>query len=407
MLFFARGIDAGLSRRFLGGAQLTQDIARDLFERLKAAERLGIDHDEEMAEVIRLLVAVFVAIDAHLEEAARLQRRGENLNDGCITVALVAREVFADAAQEQAPRRRWALEDRVAVRHGAAVTADDHARRGILAGSCVIFDLAALADARGTVQHEGELLIRGHADGEGVGAEHVLYAEGRRDAGTRVGAGDADHALVNGHAGPVARDAVVRAVADGGHRHAVLFAFFDDGLHRLVARDHAHAVVCVHNKRGGRFLHNLVFGDGFEDAGVDAVEVDGFLKAVAAVAFDAAAVALQQNIRADFRVLQRDAVGNERVDHKALNHVPRDIRSGLCHKSFCSSCFVWVDVCRHVSFSICRAAKLSDGYAGMKKGAYAKRSRAPLQTPNLSGTFVRHYHIPNIGHCQTCFVIFW
>ena len=142
----------------------------------------------------------------------------------------------------------------------------------------------------------------------------------------------------------------MRAVADGGHRHTVLLRLFDDGLHRLVACDHAHAVVRVHNKRGGRFLHNLVFGDGFEDAGVDAVEVDGF-EAVAAVAFDAAAVALQQNIRADFRVLQRDAVGNERVDHKALNHVPRDIRSGLCHKSF-SSCFVGVDVCRHVSFGI-------------------------------------------------------
>jgi hypothetical protein len=68
----------------------------------------------------------------------------------------------------------------------------------------------------------------------------------------------------------------------------------------------------------GVFLNDFVVRDGVEDARVDAVEIDG-LKAVAAVAFNAAAVALEQDVRADFRVFLRNAISLERVDHEVLD----------------------------------------------------------------------------------------
>ncbi|MPM87771.1 hypothetical protein SDC9_134871 [bioreactor metagenome] len=132
----------------------------------------------------------------------------------------------------------------------------------------------------------------------------------------------------------------MRAVANRRHGHAILLRLFDDGRHRLVARDHTHAVVRVRNERGRRFANDLVVRHGVQNALVDAIQIDGF-KAVTAVAFDAAAVALQEYIRADFRILQRHAIRHKRVGHKALNHVPRDIRSGFCHKSFSSCCHVF------------------------------------------------------------------
>ena len=118
-------------------------------------------------------------------------------------------------------------EDFLGVGQRTAVTPDDHPLGGRLADARVIFQLAALCDARRAVDDEREVLVGGHTDGQRVGSEHVLHAEGRRDGRTRVGTRDADHVRLRRHRCVITRDAVVAGVARGDHAHAVFLCLLN------------------------------------------------------------------------------------------------------------------------------------------------------------------------------------
>ena len=65
----------------------------------------------------------------------------------------------------------------------------------------------------------------------------------------------------------------------------------------------------------------IIFRNGIQYPGFDAVDVDG-LETITAVAFNALAVALHQNIRANFCVLTRNAICNECILHKTADLFP-------------------------------------------------------------------------------------
>ena len=214
--------------------------------------------------------------------------------------------------------------------HGAAILCDHHARRCFLAGALVKFDLPVLHDAGGAVKGEGKFLIRGQRKGHRVGAHHGLHAPGRCHGRPGIGTGDADHPLFGCHVRPVSRDPVVGGIADGAARHAHLFGLFDQALHHAIAGHHAHAVVRVHDQRGGRLLQDLQLCFRQQRAIIYAVQIDG-LEPVAAVAFDAPAVRFQQHVCADGSIRFRYAVRFKNINHKSIHHVPGDARSVICH----------------------------------------------------------------------------
>ena len=287
-----------------------------------------------MAQTVHGVVAVGVLAAQRLHEGAAGQGGGENLHDGVEAVALIAAGGLAQAAdgKQGALAGPHILQDLAGVGHGVAVVGDQQAGGGRLAAALIELDLAVLDDGGGAVKVEGELLIGGDGEGEGVGTHHGLHAEGGGHGGAGVGAADADHASLLRHGSPVARDAVVGGVADRAAGHAVLLGLLDEHLHHPIAGHHAHAVVGVHHHGGGGVLQNLDLRFGQQGAVDDAVDVNG-LKAVAAVALDAPAVRLQQNVGTDFCVLLGHAVGLEHVDHKRVHQVPCYIRSCL-HKLF-------------------------------------------------------------------------
>lgn len=182
------------------------------------------------------------------------------------------------------------------------------------------------------VKVEIERLVGRNAQSQRVGAERAGNAEGRRNGRTRVGAGDADAALLGRHRGVVARDAVVAGIANDDHAHAVLLRLVDCQLHGLVADDLTHTVVAVHNRGGLGFLDDFKIGYGVLDASLDAVQVNG-LEAVDAVGLDAAMIGLEQHVRANLRILFRNAVLNERFGNEIGNGLPIDDDSA-CHDDF-------------------------------------------------------------------------
>ena len=94
---FAGRIYTVFSRSLLGSAERTEDIAGGLFELFKPHERLGVNGYEEMAEMVRYLFAVLYA-GKHFKIIALLERGGQYFDHGCISVAFIARKLFAYAA---------------------------------------------------------------------------------------------------------------------------------------------------------------------------------------------------------------------------------------------------------------------------------------------------------------------
>ena len=335
IFLLAGRVDAFLAGSLLGVAQGTEDLAGRVLEVLQTAEGVDVDRDEEMAEMIRLLLAFGAEAEQLLQEAALLQRSAQDFNDRRIAVALVAGRLFAQAAQRR--QSGFALhevdQDLVGIRTGVALFVDDPAGRKLLARTAIDFDLAALRDGRRAVEEERERLIRRHAEGQRVRSEHVLDAEGRGDGRTGVRARDTDHAVLDGHQGVVAGDAVVGGVADDRHAHAVFAGVVDGVLHGLLGGDHAHAVMRVDDGGRRRLLDEFDGGLRVEDAVADAVDVDGF-QAADTVGVDAALVGGDQNVRADLRVFERHAGADQRIAHEVFKCLEIKIVDFVFHDVF-------------------------------------------------------------------------
>ena len=158
------------------------------------------------------------------------------------------------------------------------------------------------------------------------------YTECGRDGRTGVCTGNADAARVGRHCGVITGDAVMAAVSDGYHAHAVFLCLFDSHAHRFVADDLTHAVVTVNDRRCGRFAHDFEICHGVLDACLDTVDVDG-LEAVDAVAFNAALVGGEKHVGADFGVLAEHTHSDKCVGDEAVKSFP--VADYFCHW-FCS-----------------------------------------------------------------------
>ena len=173
---FSRRPDAAWSRRrFYAFSERLEQVSHIFLEGFQRTQRFNVNGQKKVAErhgpgFARnpIHAANVVAKRPGLEGGA------EQLDRGGPAVALVAAQLVAGAAH----RRQKALaEDHVAQnshRVGpfhALIVHDATLRRG-LAFARVPFDLAALVDARGAVNDEGEGARRGQAEAERIGAQH-------------------------------------------------------------------------------------------------------------------------------------------------------------------------------------------------------------------------------------------
>ena len=143
-----------------------------------------------------------------------------------------------------------------------------------------------------------------------------------------IGARDANHILLSRHRRIVASDAIVARIAHGNHAQTILFRLINCHFHRFIADDLAHAVVAVNDRCGRRFLHDFKIGNGVLNADINAVNING-LKTVDSVGFNAPAVGLQQYVRANLRILARNANAYECVRYKRADGFP--VNDGFCH----------------------------------------------------------------------------
>ena len=289
-----------------------------------------------MPQMVRDFFALSADAGKHLHIIPGLKRRRKDLDHNTVAVPFVSGKVFADAAEGREGGFAFdqRVQNRVGIGHGIAVVHNDEPRGGFLVQSRPFFDLPALRDRSRAVDHKGKFLIGGEAESHGVGAEHIVNTEGRRDGRTGVGTGKAHAIGFRGHGGVVTGDAVMGGITDGGHPHTVFFRFFNGDLHGVVSDHLTHAVVAVDHRRRRRFFHDLPFGHGFLDPCFNAIQIDGF-KAVHAVGINTAAIGFNQNIHADFRVFPRNAVSHKSVDHKVFHQFPINIffRHTAPHKS--------------------------------------------------------------------------
>ena len=114
-----------------------------------AEEVVSVDCNEEVAEMIGNLVAVFVFAVKCFAVVVVLKNGGEKFNDHSIAVTFVSAESFADSAERS--KSSFALSDlfegyACVAGYGFAVKADYGSGMNIFADSLVIFDLAVLGD---------------------------------------------------------------------------------------------------------------------------------------------------------------------------------------------------------------------------------------------------------------------
>mmetsp|Transcript_19826 Transcript_19826/g.51912 ORF Transcript_19826/g.51912 Transcript_19826/m.51912 type:complete len:285 (-) Transcript_19826:405-1259(-) len=139
----------------------------------------------------------------------------------------------ATEGREGRTSRHELVEDLVRVGQLFARSTDHGTRRHRQRLACVLLDFAALVDARGAVQNERKGLVGRHPEHERVSPHHGLDAVRGGDRGPRVRASDADAALLLGHQGVVAREAIVGRVAHRDHTDPVLLGLVDRQLHAL------------------------------------------------------------------------------------------------------------------------------------------------------------------------------
>ena len=218
---------------------------------------------------------------------------------------------------------------RTAERHdAAAVLADDVGEhvRGVGGGHAlrvkcpdgwqgiavlvVDFEFAARDDGSRRIEPEGIGVSR-RGDGDGIGAEHGLAAEGGDHDGLGIGAGDADEAFVAGHLRIVAGDAEVIAVAHGDHRHAAFLGLLDGEVHGELRDDLAHRGMPLDGCRDGGLEDDLGSFVDVDRALLDALVVAHH--ALHAMAFDAVEICGEQHVADDGAVLFRKAEGPEDV----------------------------------------------------------------------------------------------
>ena len=141
---------------------------------------------------------------ARRRERAAGQGRAEDLDEKREAIALVAAHLARAADRVQpALRPLHRVKHRLGgVGHRRAVAVDHPARRDIPAVERIDFDLVRGDDARRDVEEHRRIAPGGCGEGERIGAEHRLGAEGRdQRGGARRGRDEPDHAALRRHRG--------------------------------------------------------------------------------------------------------------------------------------------------------------------------------------------------------------
>ena len=320
----------GARRVLIAVAKPLANLAGDLLERGEVGKRRHVNGDEKVSQKARAPRLVAVLVDVRVRKLRAppvvLQRGTHDLDDGGVAVPFVSGHLVAGAAERGEARRALdkGLKDGLAVGHLDAVLGEHGTSRRGLALPRVLFDLAALVDRRGTVQHERERVGRRHAKHDRVGAHHRLDAVGGRNRGPGVGARDADAAVGVGLERVVPRKPVVGGVAHHDHAHAaVRLGLVDGELHALGPDAQSNATAAVDDGRVPRLPHDPEPRPRPQDARVHALAVDA-LEPPDPMRVDAALVRRDQHIGADVGVPGCHAVPLERVAHELLQVVERD-----------------------------------------------------------------------------------
>ena len=95
----------------------------------------------------------------------------------------------------------------------------------------------------------GGLVLGWRRDGDGVGPESRLSAEGRRHRETACGHAHAYHVLPGGQHRVVADGARVAGIVHGNHADSDVFGLVDGDLHGLGPEDHGQPAVGVYRGR--------------------------------------------------------------------------------------------------------------------------------------------------------------
>ena len=121
-----------------------------------------------MAKVVHLRAPVPADTGEGLHEAPARKRRGEDLHDRGVAIALIAAHLITGSSTQRCQSSRAVhqrLQDLLRVRHLCPVPRDHHPGRGRLAHPGVILDFAALDNGRRAVQTERKLLVRRETEG--------------------------------------------------------------------------------------------------------------------------------------------------------------------------------------------------------------------------------------------------
>ena len=310
MLLLTCSVDPICPRGLFRCSEGTEDLPGGALEVVRFSEGGNIDRHEEVSEV---------HTGDGFEKGAALKSSAQYLYCGGVAVPLVPPGILTHSAQgdEGSLSLNKIDEDLFAVRSDLSVLPDDTPLRDILPFPGTHLDLAPLGLGGGTVDAEGELLVRGHSDGEGICSIHPFQPEGGNDRWPGIGPCDPDHVLLRCHEGIVAGNAVVRGIPNCHHPHPELVRLGDGNVHGPLPDDVPHPVMPVHDSGGWGLPDDLESRDRILHPGLDAVIVEG-LHPVDPVGVYPAFVCSDEDICTDPGILGWHSLPHEHVGHEAF-----------------------------------------------------------------------------------------
>ena len=319
MFLFTVCVDSVLAFCLRGIPEFLQEDGQVFADFLGISEAGGINGDKAMAGAALAVDVGVIGGEAHGQDG------GEDLADHAVSIALVAAGVFLVSAQGHDPAAFFGgdvFQDPARVVAGLAVFIQGPAVMQGLLRLVVHLQLASGDDGRGGIEEEG-VGIRRNCDRDGIGTEHGLSGEGGDHDGLRVGKGHADQALVAGHSGIVAGNAVVVGIAHRDDCHAGFFCFFNGRVHSEDTDELAHPVVSLDDGGHGRLKDDLRLRVHFDDPVLDALVVAH--QALHPVGLDAVFVRQEQDVCNDLSLLLRESESLKSLLAEHLQYVEFEI----------------------------------------------------------------------------------
>src|SRR5579862_9098471 len=281
-----------------------REIADAFGEPLLRSQSRGIDHDEEVPDLLLELRLVDPRVHAREVLGAR-EHAGEEIDHQRKAIALVATE----GQQEPIDRGAW-------IRRGLAVLVGGPCVGNGAAGFHRVANLRPGHDAHRHVEDDWIGAWTRNSDRERIVANLGLAAASRCDRRRGVAAHDARESLLRRDVAVRAARAEVIAVAGERDADSILARRGDRGFERAHADRGTHAVVAIDSRHAGcdRFNADVRLGPNPADGEALAVR----LHAAHAMRVMAEKVAENENARGVGGILTRDAQAHERIGRELL-----------------------------------------------------------------------------------------